>query len=121
MAKRKKTASKRGKGRAQAKPGRKKVAKPTVRKKSVKKVAKRTAAKTKAKKPGTKPRVTRTAPKKAAPQQPAQVTEETVVVDIVEEPVPGVVVVTELEAVETTTPPEGEEGSGLAKGKDENP
>jgi hypothetical protein len=115
----KKTASKRGKGRAQVTPSRKKAAKRAGRKKGVKKLAKRTAVKTKTKKLTTKTRVKRAAPKKAAPQQPAPATEETVVVDIIEEPVPGVVVVTEIEAVETTALPDVEEGSDLAEGRDE--
>jgi hypothetical protein len=107
----KKTVSKRGKGRAQVTPSRKKAAKRAGRKKGLKKVAKRTAVKTKTKKLTTKTRAERAAPKKAAPQQPVSATEETVVVDIIEEPARGVVVVTEIEAVQTTSRPENDEGS----------
>ena len=110
---RKKTAAKRGKARARVKSTRRKV-------------AKRAGRKTKAKKQTTKPRAKRAAPKKVTPQsveptrQPAGATEEAVIVDIIEEPSPGVVVVTEFASVQTTTPlPEGGEGSGLAEGKEE--
>jgi hypothetical protein len=110
---RKKTAAKRGKARARVKSTRRKV-------------AKRVGRKTKAKKQTTKPRAKRAAPKKVTPQsvepprQPAGATEEAVIVDIIEEPAPGVVVVTEFASVQTTTPlPEGGEGSGLAEGKEE--
>ena len=110
---RKKTAAKRGKARARVKSTRRKV-------------AKRAGRKTKAKKQTTKPRAKRAAPKKVTPQsveplrQPAGATEEAVIVDIIEEPAPGVVVVTEFASVQTTTPlPEGGEGSGLAEGKEE--
>ena len=110
---RKKTAAKRGKARARVKSTRRKV-------------AKRAGGKTKAKKQTIRPRAKRTAPKKTGPRptepprQPAGATEETVIVDIIEEPAPGVVVVTEFASVQTTTPlPEGGEGSGLAEGKEE--
>src|SRR5664279_2113118 len=89
---RKKTASKSGKARTKAKSG-------------PKKAAKRIAVKTKAKKQATKARAKRAASKKAAPQrQPAQAFDETVIFDIIEEPVPGVVVVTEFETVRTSRP-----------------
>ena len=104
---RKKTAAKRGKARARVKSTRRKV-------------AKRAGRKTKAKKQTTKPRAKRAAPKKVTPQsvepprQPAGATEETVIVDIIEEPAPGVVIVTEFASVQTTTPlPKGGGGSGL--------
>ena len=110
---RKKAAAKRGKARARVKSTRRKV-------------AKRAGGKTKAKKQTIRPRAKRTAPKKTGPRptepprQPAGATEETVIVDIIEEPAPGVVVVTEFASVQTTTPlPEGGEGSGLAEGKEE--
>jgi hypothetical protein len=109
----KKAAAKRGKARARVKSTRRKV-------------AKRAGRKTKAKKQTTRPRAKRTAPKKTGPRptepprQPAGATEEAVIVDIIEEPAPGVVVVTEFESVQTTTPlPEGGEGSGPAEGKEE--
>ena len=66
------------------------------------------------------------APKKVGPrptEPPGQATdaaEETVIVDIIEEPVPGVMVVTEFESVRTSdleapSPlPEGEESPDLA-------
>ena len=114
---REKTASKRTKGRAQVKVTRTKAAKRAGRKTAAKKVAKRPAARTKAKKPATKARPKRAARKKTAPQSIersillAEAAEETVTVDIIEEPVPGVVVVTEFEAVKTTKPPEDDGGS----------
>ena len=73
----------------------------------------------------------RTAPKKAtpppseAPTQLPEATDETVIVDIIDEPVPGVVVVTEFESIrisrpETDTPQsEVEERSGLAERNEE--
>ena len=89
---RKKTASKSGKARTKAKSG-------------PKKAAKRIAVKTKAKKQATKARAKRAASKKAVPpRQPAQAFDETVIFDIIEEPAPGVVVVTEFETVRTSRP-----------------
>ena len=116
---RKGTASKRGKVSKKVNAAPKKAAKRTGAKARVAKAAQRVAAKTKAKKPGTKPRA-RQASKKVGPR-PAKssrravaATEETVIVDIVEQAVPGVVVVTEFESVRTSRPdapgprPEGE-------------
>jgi len=90
---RKKTASKRGKARTSAKS-------------APKKAAKRIAVKTKAKKQVTKAHVKSAAPKRGAepPRQPALAPNETVIFDIIEEPVPGVVVVTEFETVRTSRP-----------------
>lgn len=94
---RKKTASKRGKVRTKAKS-------------APRKAAKRVAVKTKPKKQATKARAKRAAPEKAAPRptepprQAAEAPDETVIVDIIEEPVPGVVVVTEFESVRTNRP-----------------
>jgi hypothetical protein len=110
---RKKTAAKRGTARARVKSTRRKV-------------AKRASRKTKAKKQTTKPRAKRGVPKKVTPQsvepprQLAGATEETVIVDIIEEPAPGVVVVTEFESVRTTAPrPKG--GGGFGRdGAEEN-
>jgi hypothetical protein len=123
---RKKKASRRGKARARVRSTPRKVAKRAGRKTKAGKVAKRVAVKTKVKKQATKPRVKRAAPKKTTPQsvelprRPAGATEEVVIVDIIEEPAPGVVVVTEFESVQITTPlPEGGEGSGSAEGKEE--
>jgi hypothetical protein len=118
MAKRKeralaKTASKRGKAGKKVKSTPRKSAKRTGAKVSAKKAAQRVAAKTKTKKLGTKPRA-----KQARPTEPStkadEGTEETIIVDIVEPAVPGVVVVTEFESVRTNGPeapspqPEGE-------------
>jgi hypothetical protein len=135
----KKTALKRGRARRKVKSDPRKAAKRASAKTRARKTAKRrqqdesqeaakrVAVKTKAKKQAIKARAKRAAPKKAAPRptepprQPAEAPDETVIVDIIEEPVPGVVVVTEIEAVrtsrpETSTPqPEGEEDSGLAE------
>jgi hypothetical protein len=120
---RKGTASKRGKAGKKVKSAPRKSTKRTRAKVSAKKTAQRVAAKTKARKPGIKPRV---APKKVGPRptkssrRPAAPTEETVIVDIVEQAVPGVVVVTEFESVRTRGPgatspqPEGEESPDLA-------
>ena len=117
---RKGTASKRGKVGKKVKSAPRKSAKRTGAKVSAKKTAQRVAAKTKAKRPGTKPRARQVAPKKVGPRptkssrRAAAVTEETVVVDIVEPAVPGVVVVTEFKSVRTNGPeapspqPEGE-------------
>ena len=116
--------------RASAKTRAGKTAKRAGSKAKAKKAAKRVAVKTKAKKQAIKARAKRAAPKKAAPRptepprQPAEAPDETVVVDIVdiiEEPVPGVVIVTEFESVrtsrpETSTPQsEGEEDFDLAE------
>jgi len=90
--KRKKAGPKRGKGKKRGTAIRKKVAKHAVRKASVRKVAKRTPRK-------------RVARPKEPPAHLAEVTEETII-DIVEQPAPGVTVVTELQEVRTTTPPE---------------
>ena len=102
-----KAAAKRGKARARVKSTRRKV-------------AKRAGGKTKAKKETIRPRAKRTAPKKTGPRptepprQPAGATEEAVIVDIIEEPAPGVVVVTEFASVQTTTPlPKGSKGFAL--------
>ena len=119
------TASKRGKAGKKVKSTPRKSAKRIGAKVSAKKTARRGAAKTKAKKLGIKPRV-RQASKKVGPRptkssrRTAAATEETVIVDIVEEAVPGVVVVTEFESVRTSGPdapgprPEGEESADLA-------
>lgn len=94
---RKKTPSKRRKGSKRSVAVREKGAKRAARKTTARKQAKRLARK----KPA--------APKR--PQKPvAEIIEDTIV-DIVEEPIPGVTVVTELEAVRTIRPPEGEDGS----------
>ena len=113
------TASKRGKVGKKVKSTPRKSAKRTGAKLSAKKTAQRVASKTKAKKLGIKPGA-RQASKKVGPRptkssrRAAAATEETVIVDIVEEAVPGVVVVTEFVSVRTSGPeasssqPEGE-------------
>jgi len=128
---RKNTASKREKARTRIKSSPRTSAELAGRKTRAEKATKHIAVKTKAKNQAIKPRATRTAPKKAvppptkAPTQLAKATDETVIVDIIDEPVPGVVVVTEFESIrisrpETNTPqPEGGERSGLADRKEE--
>jgi hypothetical protein len=115
----KRTASKRGKGRTKADSAPRKTAKSTTARASAEKAAHRVAVKTKTKKQAIKPRARRAGLKKAAPQstelagRPA----EAVIVDIIEEPVPRVVVVTEFESVQTGEPeapgqqPEGKDNS----------
>ena len=80
------------------------------------KTAKRTRAKAKSKKRATKT-------KKRAEAKTMVPKAETVVVDIVEEPVPGVTVVTEFEATEmrgpSTNPEQPEESRGAAPPKSE--
>jgi hypothetical protein len=117
---RKGTASKRGKAGKKVKSAPRKSAKRTGAKTTPTKAARRVASKTKAKKLGSKPRARQAALKKVGPRptEPStkadEGTEETIIVDIVEEAVPGVVVVTEFESVRTNGPdasspqPEGE-------------
>jgi hypothetical protein len=106
---RKGTASKRGKVGKKVNAAPKKAAKRTGAKVSAKGTARRGASKTKAKKLGSKPRA-RQAFKKVGPRptkssrRAAAATEETVIVDIVDEAVPGVVIVTEFESVRTSGP-----------------
>jgi hypothetical protein len=106
---RKGTASKRGKVGKKVNVAPKKAAKRTGAKVSAKQTARRVASKTKAKKLGIKPRA-RQAFKKVGPRptEPStkadEGTEETIVVDIVEQAVPGGVVVTEFESVRTNGP-----------------
>jgi hypothetical protein len=88
---RKGTASKRGKAGKKVNAAPKKAAKRTGAKVGAKKTGQRVAAKTKAKKPGTKSRARQAAFKKVGPRptdpstKAAEATEETVIVDIVEE------------------------------------
>jgi hypothetical protein len=106
---RKKTATKRGKGKVRGVAARKKATKRAGGKTVAKKTAKRAAVKAKSKKSATRKKVA--PPAMEAPQQPPAVSEETVIIDIVEEPAPGVLVVTEFEAVQSTKPPEHDGGS----------
>jgi hypothetical protein len=91
-----KKSSKRGK--ASAKPARKKAAKRATPKSEVRRAG-MSATKPAAKK--------KRPPKTAARKEPRQVVEvpvETTIVDVIEEPIPGVVVVTEYESVRTASP-----------------
>ena len=104
-----KKSSKRGK--ASAKPALKKAAKRAAPKKAA---SKRGRAGMSATKPVAK-KMRR--PKTSARKAPIQVSEapvETTIIDVVEKPVPGVVVVTKYESVRTAAPisPDGEPGSG---------
>ena len=106
---RKGTASKRGKVGKKVNAAPNKAAKRTGAKATPTKAVRRVATKTKAKKLGIKPRA-RQASKKVGPRpsepstKAAETAEETVIVDIVEEAVPGVVVVTEFGSVRTSGP-----------------
>jgi hypothetical protein len=108
---RKGTVSKRGKAHTKkVNSAPRKAAKHTGAKARAKKAAHRVAVTTKAKKLGIKPRARQAARKKVGPRpiepsrQAAEAAEETVIVDIIEGPVPGVVVVTEFESVRTSGP-----------------
>jgi hypothetical protein len=107
----KRTATKRGKAHTKVNSAPRKSAKRTRAKASPKKAVKRVAVKTKAKKQAIKPRAGRAGHKKAAPQptelagQPAEATDESVIVDIIEEPVPGAMVDAEFESVRTPEEP----------------
>ena len=108
-------------GKASSKPARKKAAKRTASKKAKSKV--RPAGKSATKPTAKKMQPPKTSARKVpinVPRQVAEVQVETTIIDVIEEPVPGVVVVTEFESVQTTTPlPEDGEGSGPAEGKEE--
>jgi len=108
---RRKKSSKRGK--ASAKPARKKAAKRTTPKQAKSKV--RGAAKPMAKKQRPSKIAARKAPRKL-PIQVVEVPFEETIIDVIEEPVPGVVVVTEYETIRTATPissgPEPKRGVG---------
>src|SRR5215472_11967207 len=114
---RKGTASKRGKVGKKVNAAPKKAARRTGAKVRAKETARRGASKTKAKKLGIKARQAfkKVGPRPTEPSTKAdEGTEETIVVDIVEQAVPGVVVVTDFESVRTNGPeapspqPEGE-------------
>ena len=93
-----KKSSKRGKART--KPSLKKAAKRAAPKKAKSKV--RRAAKSVTKPPAKKKRQLEAMEPKAP--QAIETPVETTIVDVIEEPVPGVVVVTEYESVRVTTP-----------------
>lgn len=90
-----KRSSKRGK--TSAKPARKKAAKRTTPNKAKSKVRR-------APKPAAKKKQPSKIAARKAPRQVAEVPIETTIIDVIEEPVPGVVVVTEYESVQTATP-----------------
>jgi hypothetical protein len=94
-----KNSSKRGK--ASAKPVRKKAAKRTKPKQGKSKV--RGAAKLRAKKQRRSKTAERNVLKKA-PRQVVEVPVEDTIIDVIEEPVPGVVVVSEYETIRVATP-----------------
>jgi hypothetical protein len=109
-----KKSSKRGK--ASAKPGRKKPAKRATPKKAKSKVRRAGSG---APKPAVKKkRPPKTAARKAPRKTPRQVVVpvEDTIIDVIEEPVPGTVVVTEYESIRTATPissgPEPKRGAG---------
>ena len=88
-------------GKASAKPARKKAVKRATPKKPKSKVRRAGMSTTK---PAVKKKRT---PKTAARKVPRQVAEEPVedtIIDVIEEPVPGLVVVTEYESIRTATP-----------------
>jgi hypothetical protein len=103
-----KKSSKRGK--ASAKPARKKATKRTAPTKAKSKV--RRAGKT-----ATKPAALKKSVRKAQ-REVAQVPVETTIIDVIEEPVPGTVVVTEYQSVRIETPnsPGGEPEPGKGTG-----
>jgi len=94
-----KKSSKRGK--ASAKPARKKAAKRTTPNKAKSKVRR---AGTSAPKPTAKKKQPSKIVARKAPRKVVEVPVETTIIDVIEEPVPGVVVVTEYESVRTATP-----------------
>ncbi len=105
MAKAKKRVATRKKSlkRGKTKPARKKAAKHTALKKAKSKVQRAGKSATKP----TAPKKRNTAAGKAAKSAPRQVVGvpvETTIIDVIEQPVPGVVVVTEYESVRTATP-----------------
>ena len=92
-------------GRASSKPARKKAAKRTAPKKEKSKV--RRAGKSATKPTARKMQPHKTAARKVPTNVSRQLAEapvETTIIDVIEEPVPGVVVVTEYESVRTMTP-----------------
>jgi hypothetical protein len=112
-----KASSKRGK--ASANPARKKAAKRVTPKKVKSKV--RRAGSSATKPAAKKKRPAKTAVRKA-PRQGVEVQAETTIIDVIEEPVPGVLVVTEYESVRRAPriSPDGktELGEGTGPGKE---
>jgi hypothetical protein len=91
-------------GQASGKPARKKAARRTTPKKAKSKV--RRAVRGAAKPMPKKPRPSKIAARKApiAPRQVVEVPVVDTIIDVIEEPAPGVVVVTEHETIRTATP-----------------
>lgn len=111
-----KKSSKRGK--ASTKPARKMATKHPTLKKTKSKVQ-RAGMSTK-KSPAKKKRPPETMERRPVAEMPVETTVETTIIDVIEEPAPGVVAVTEYESVQTATSipagsePERGEGIGLA-------
>ena len=111
-----KKSSKRGK--ASTKPARKMATKHPTPKKTKSKVQ-RAGMSTK-KSPAKKKRPPETMERRPVAEMPVETTVETTIIDVIEEPAPGVVAVTEYESVQTATSipagsePERGEGIGLA-------
>ena len=100
MAKAKKRVETRNKSSKRRKPARKKAAKRSAPKKAESKARSKGNAATK---PAAKRRLV---PKTAARKEPRQVAKapvEATIIDVIEEPIPGVVVITEYESVQTAT------------------
>ena len=106
---RKKTSPKRSKRSTRTAAARTKTTKSKRRKAVAKKVRKRPAVKAKTKKRAARKKAARPAKETAKQAASAEITEQTIV-DIIEEPVPGMVIVTELESIKTTKPEESDEG-----------
>ena len=111
-----KKSSKRGK--ASAKPARKMTAKRTRPKKTKTKVQR--AGMSAKKSPAKKKRPPETMERRPVAEMPVETTVETTIIDVIDEPAPGVVAVTEYESVQTATSiptgsePERGEGIGPA-------
>jgi hypothetical protein len=122
MAKAKKSVASRKKratpGKASAKPAPEKATKRATAKKVTKVQRKASKVAKPAGKRPTKPAARKppsTAPTKAPPQIPEAIV-ETTIIDVVEEPVPGMVVVTEHESVRITSPASLDDGTEADEG-----
>ncbi len=114
MAKAKKrAAARKNTGKQSANPSRKKLAKRATPKKAKSKVRR---AGVRATKPAAKKKPAPKSVARKAPKQAAEVPVETAITDVIKEPVPSVVVVTEYESIRTAAPlasggaPERDEG-----------
>jgi hypothetical protein len=101
-------------GKSSAKPARKKAVKRAAPKKAKSKV--RRAGKT-ATKPVARKKMSLKSAARKAPGEAAQAPIETTIVDVIEEPVRGVVVVTEYESIRAVNP--NSRGGGTSRGPDE--